>query len=334
MKPTIMIEDDVYKKIMHWVNKSQYEVSGLGTVKVEEGGILRVVSAMLLPQKNGSAHTDIEAEDVNKALFQLRESEGELRWWWHSHVQMNVFWSGTDHDTIKKIGEGGWMAATVFNQKKEVKSCYYSRDGMQTPWGFAPLMIDDLETKLSGVDDPRVAVWDEEYEKNVTIGRVTSIYGNTEWGKRNGAALVTYDAKEAPPLERPKGMPKKVFKEWNSEHVKYVAGIRAVRTEIDQAMDTDGVQGIDEYGFTIDERALLAREGWTLDDVDRLLQADLSPSEMLRIAALGVAPSEIQYMMQTQNYVATDIIELLMQSESFGDNLFDQPQIWEVANEH
>lgn len=361
MKPTILIEDEVYRKVMHWVNKSDYEVSGLGMVKIEDNGVLRVVSAMLLPQENGSAHTDIEPEEVNKALFELRNSEGELRWWWHSHVKMGVFWSGTDHDTIKKLGEGGWFACTVFNQKKEVKSCYYSKDGQRTPWGTEPLMLDDLTTKVTIPNDPREAEWDAEYEKNVKIKK--SFYsGGHSWEGKNDATTGTtndgvttaeFDPAVAPPLHRPKGMKKKTFKEWNSAHVKYIAGLRAVENDTGKAVTTGpgdqlkllpppppGVNirdhfdelGIDDYGFTQDERTILGQEGWDTMDIDWFVKEDFSPSEILRFAKLGVSASEIEWLLLNARYGKSDIMEMLETSESCGVNMFENPTYWRAIH--
>ena len=341
MKPTVMIEDSVYKKVMHWVNKSRFEVSGLGIVRVEKDGILRVVDAILLPQKNGSAHTDIEPEDVNRALFQMRETPGDLRWWWHSHVQMQVFWSGTDHDTIKKVGKGGWFACTVFNQKNEVKSCYYAEEGQRTPWGTMPLMIDDLPTKVTMIEDPREVEWNAEYEKNVKIAvpefKSYGMYGRDwrgedtaagESGAGKAASKWVYDPATPPPLHKPKVMPKNTFKEWNTAHVQFIAQSRDEKqlALVDQLGRR--LPSMDEYGFTQDERGLLAQEGWTEHDFDELFDQDISPSEILRMAKLGVSPTEVQYLMEESNYTAEDITALLDQSDSFGENLFESPSIY------
>ena len=102
MEAKVIIENEVFRKIMHWVDKSDYEVSGLGTLTCDENGVFRVKSAMLLPQKNGTTHTDIEAEDVGKLMYALKDQAGELRFWWHSHVNMGVFWSGTDINSNRR----------------------------------------------------------------------------------------------------------------------------------------------------------------------------------------------------------------------------------------
>jgi len=157
----IVIENMVYQKIMHWINKSSYEVSGLGKITYKDGRIT-VIDAMLFPQKNGSAHTDIEGEHVAKAMYLLKDTPGDLRWWWHSHVDMDVFWSGTDRETIEKISEGGWFSATVFNKRHEMRSCL----NMNTPLPLG--LIDNIPTRtIQFLDAELIKKWDDDYEKNV-----------------------------------------------------------------------------------------------------------------------------------------------------------------------
>ncbi len=171
MKPTIVLDNEVHRKVMHWVHKSPVEVSGFGTVEVEKDGVIRVVSAMLLPQKNGPAHTNIEADAICKALFELKDARGEMLWWWHSHVNMGVFWSGTDHQAMRDFsgqGEDHWICATVFNKKGETRSAFYAPKGAISPWGANALFYDECELKIEDFVDPRQAEWDAEYKKNVT----------------------------------------------------------------------------------------------------------------------------------------------------------------------
>jgi hypothetical protein len=170
----IMIESMVYHKIMHWVNKSSYEVSGLGKITYKDGRIT-VIDAILLPQKNGSAHTDIEGADVGKAMFLLKDTPGDLRWWWHSHVNMDVFWSGTDRDTIDKITQGGWFVSTVFNKRHEMRSALSMVSPL--PLGF----IDNIPTQqIQYLDPEAVKKWDDDYEKNVTNLMRTYTWGKSE----------------------------------------------------------------------------------------------------------------------------------------------------------
>lgn len=157
----VEIDEDVYRKVMHWIDKAPGEVSGLGKVVYnEEENVLHVVDAILLPQKNSGVSTEIDGQDIAKAMFLTKDSPGTLRWWWHSHVDMDVFWSGTDVATIKQLGGGGWFLSTVLNKKREMKSAYCQ---------VAPvrMIVDDLETDIMEyITEEEEKEWDEEYAKN------------------------------------------------------------------------------------------------------------------------------------------------------------------------
>jgi hypothetical protein len=353
MKPTILLEEEVHKKVMYWVNKSEYEVSGLGMIQVQPEGVLKVVSVMLLPQKNGSAHTDIEAEDVNRALYALRATPGLLQWWWHSHVNMNVFWSGTDMDTIKKIGEGGWVAASVFNKKNEVRSAVYIKEAA-LPWQTQPLFLDELSTRVT-VGPNHHPDWDAEYDKNVKVApkweppAYMKMYGldngweQTEHGvwKRKGSGsaagnptatgMTTTDGGST--RKRPVGMSKKEWKRLRREQrviglahpaATHDDGPRFVPAEVvgTEEAETDET---DDYGFTKEERALLAREGWEDRDFDILSEADFTPSEMLECAEYGYTAYEIMAMVK-QGFKPEDIVEFCEDSV----NVRREPGVFDV----
>ena len=165
----VQIPQLVYDKVMHWVNKADFEVSGFGTVKYDAAThAFIIVDAYLLKQEGGAAHTDIDASALGKLMYDTRSDEGDLKWWWHSHVKMSVFWSSTDTDTIHSLGKEGWAVATVFNQKNEMKSaiCYKSKSD------FNDLIHTDhdLPTEITKTLPAAevVSQWDESFTTHVT----------------------------------------------------------------------------------------------------------------------------------------------------------------------
>jgi hypothetical protein len=183
----LIVEDEVYQKVMHWVNKSNFEVSGLGNIVFEpETNTLRVIDAILLKQENTSTTTDIDPSAINKAMFDLRNAPGELKWWWHSHVNMPVFWSGTDIATIKQLGGGGWFAATVFNKKQEMLSGFCQANPVRM---LVPKIPDQVERY---VDAAKVAEWDRAYELNVKNLSYTTRYYSAKDDKDSKSVIHHY----------------------------------------------------------------------------------------------------------------------------------------------
>ena len=162
------IPKDVYDKVMYFVHKADFEVSGFGKIVYDEQTReFTVKSVHLLEQEGTATTTDIDPISLMKLQKELANEEGELRWWWHSHVNMNVFWSGTDTATIKDIGRHGWLVATVFNKKEEMRTavCYRSENNL---FGHNVTLVDEVETILTNYyPDGLIEQWDQEFDANV-----------------------------------------------------------------------------------------------------------------------------------------------------------------------
>lgn len=123
----VVIDNKAYQKIMFWVHQTKLEISGMGMVKKLADGTMYVYDAFLLEQENTTGDTEINATALAKAEYEKRNEEGTLSYWWHSHHDMNVFWSGTDEAAIKQLGQHGWFLQSVFNKKADQLTCYYQK---------------------------------------------------------------------------------------------------------------------------------------------------------------------------------------------------------------
>lgn len=166
----IAILKNVYEKIMFWVNHADFEVSGFGTVTYDEKAqIFTVEDAFLLKQEGGSAHTDLDATALAQLQYEVHRNKpkGELRFWWHSHVNMATFWSQQDKDTIKQLGSEGWIVATVFNKKAEMKSAFCAQNNI-TLVGRGTYMEDDLKTEIPDYYDQNlITQWTKDFDDKV-----------------------------------------------------------------------------------------------------------------------------------------------------------------------
>lgn len=162
MKINVLIRPECQAEIDYYVQESDIEVSGLGRVVKHDDGTLEVVKVYLLEQSNSAATTDIDPSAVADLLYQTREDEGDLNFWWHSHVNMGVFWSATDMATIKQFGDNGYLLATVFNKKREKKSAFY-----HGKTDFLPAIFqDDLVTNYGNrVSQETKDFWEDNFKK-------------------------------------------------------------------------------------------------------------------------------------------------------------------------
>lgn len=154
MQPKIIIPMNIRNEIQFIVDNCPVEVSGLGNVVYDaEENAYRVVSIVLLDQEVGAAHTDIDDDAVAQAVYDLRESEGELAFWWHSHVNMDTFWSSTDRNTMQEIGKNGLCVAVVFNKKEEMRGAI-----VMSPENYPSYTLDNAEIEIEYTYDFDVEV--------------------------------------------------------------------------------------------------------------------------------------------------------------------------------
>jgi hypothetical protein len=181
--PSLIIPEHVFKKLMYWIDRAPGEVSALGKVTVDsEQNTFKVVDVVLLKQENTGTSTELDGAAIGKAMFNLKDSPGDLRWWIHSHADFSVFWSNTDDATIKQLAMGGWFISTVVNKKREMLSAF----SQSTP---IRLVQDNIPTKIeTKIDEALVAQWDKEYTDNVSEKKYVSFPGSSQ----NGSVLAAY----------------------------------------------------------------------------------------------------------------------------------------------
>jgi hypothetical protein len=159
---------------MFWVNRADAEVSGFGSLDYDEQTkTFTPREVILLKQTVSGSDTEMDASAIGKAMFLLRDEPNALKWHWHSHVRMGVFWSSTDMDLIRQLGSQGWLLASVFNQKEEVRTAFYETvQTVQTSFIEAQrreCFIDEIPTTVILNRDPAlVEAWIKEFDDNVT----------------------------------------------------------------------------------------------------------------------------------------------------------------------
>jgi hypothetical protein len=113
---------EVEERMRHYTNLAAGEVSGLGTVEEFDGGFL--VTDLFLPKQTCSpGGTDLDQESVATLIMELDQAgkdPGALRFWWHSHGNLDVFWSGTDEQCINNLANGDYVLSLVTNKRGDV----------------------------------------------------------------------------------------------------------------------------------------------------------------------------------------------------------------------
>lgn len=123
-KYRLFIESNAFKKLREYVKQCPDEIQGFGQLSLD-GNKIKVHNVFIIPQEVSSSSAEIEEEDLATLLHYCLEQDPPIgletiKFWWHSHVSMDAFWSGTDTQMIDTF-KNGWMVSLVTNKHGECK---------------------------------------------------------------------------------------------------------------------------------------------------------------------------------------------------------------------
>jgi hypothetical protein len=164
---------DIWARWQRWAHLAgDCEVSAMGRAEWD-GCDFRVTGLVLCDQEVTTTTTTITAAGRARSDYELRDTPG-LVLWVHSHVQMNVFWSGTDHANLAGLVTATPHAvAAVTNLRGEVMSALVCAGVGE---GCPPGLV-DLATEIdwAGAED---AEWQAKVKRKKEIR-------HRPWGDEN-----------------------------------------------------------------------------------------------------------------------------------------------------
>lgn len=112
-----------YRKLKSLITNCDTEIMGLGKVTATNKEIVIIEDVEIMKQEVTSASAEFDKDKLMEFVHS-RVAKGDAsdwRLWWHSHADMDTFWSATDTDNIDNMGDTAeWMVSIVFN--KEMKN--------------------------------------------------------------------------------------------------------------------------------------------------------------------------------------------------------------------
>lgn len=129
----LVFTQETFNQMFTYVDASSIEISGLGRIKkeVKDHTISFIVEELfLLKQKNTAASTHLDPAALAEFVIdrvEKNQSVHDVKLWFHSHVNMQAFWSGTDDaccDAFENEGQeaDNWYLSIVVNKKREMKA--------------------------------------------------------------------------------------------------------------------------------------------------------------------------------------------------------------------
>lgn len=151
-KPRVVITREAHYRMFQYAKEATGEITGFGTVE-QEGDCLRVTDVFIMPQTAGAAHVNVTGEtllDLHKWFRDQGTPERieKTRFWWHSHVNMQAFRSGTDEGTVKLLlSVMPYLVCTVVNKKMEHLTSVHLKDPVNLTFDNLPLVREDFSAQ-------------------------------------------------------------------------------------------------------------------------------------------------------------------------------------------
>ncbi len=140
-RPMVYILPKAKVKLDTYVMLAKGEISGMGIVRNIRRGVLLIEDLYIFEQECTMADTILNRRKIGEFVTDMiiaGKDPSVLRLWWHSHANMDVFWSVTDDGTISGFNNE-WMLSLVTN---------FAGDVLCRIDAFAPVQTTALETRF------------------------------------------------------------------------------------------------------------------------------------------------------------------------------------------
>lgn len=125
-KPNIFFTEEVLLKFKAYVDSCAKEIGWLAFVKKTDDNTYVVYDTILPKQEVTSVTTELTEQglqDVSEEILMTRPDEfNNIRCWCHSHVNMQVFPSGTDEETFEQFYQNcEYFIRVICNKKNDMR---------------------------------------------------------------------------------------------------------------------------------------------------------------------------------------------------------------------
>lgn len=175
-QPRVLILPEALKKMRKFVDLCPDEISGLGRIKIIAPYQFLITDLFIFEQVVSGASTNLDKRAIAKFMMdslQAGEDLIDVKLWWHSHVNMDTFWSRVDRETATGFANN-WMMSIVTNKHGQT----LVRMDIYEPM---PILIDNipLEIYFEEEDQAITAHCEQEIKKKVRSS--VGFFGG--WGK-------------------------------------------------------------------------------------------------------------------------------------------------------
>lgn len=192
-KIELVVPDVAWRKIINYAKAAgNMEISGFADITYnKETQEVLVGKVYLIEQTVGGATVHMDEEDVSKFQLDLvKKGVKQLpQLWWHSHVDMDAFFSAQDQETSENLQNDSFSVSLVVNKRGEAHARMYIHADMtviamgethkQETW----ISVDDLPIRTNNESDIPKDIMEEVKEKIHTY-KVTAPWGGGWLGRK------------------------------------------------------------------------------------------------------------------------------------------------------
>jgi hypothetical protein len=149
----ITVDNDAHQYVTACVRSTKDEVGGIAFIELIEQGKFHISEFVLLPQEATATSVDFDDKSFIEIIERASKEgkEEQLRCSWHSHGDMDVYFSNTDEKGILEYSDLGmpWIVSLVYNRAGDMDSRIDIFDCEVT----SQITISDLDYEILGSDD-------------------------------------------------------------------------------------------------------------------------------------------------------------------------------------
>lgn len=121
--PRLKVPLHVWHKMMSYILNCPTEINGFGLVDKVLPTVFVLSDVFITEQEAGPAHVEVQPGTLGTMMtdfIRRGDDPTRIKFQWHSHVNMEAYFSPTDLDNIKNW-PGDWLISVVANKHGEYK---------------------------------------------------------------------------------------------------------------------------------------------------------------------------------------------------------------------
>lgn len=163
----ITADREAHDYVSALVKLASGEIGGIGYVQLVDKGHFHVSEFVLLDQEASWASVEFDSDSYIQEITRAAEEgrENELRLSWHSHGNLDTYWSGTDEEGIKEYRALGmpWLVSLVFNKDGN----YEARLDIFDHETADQIKLLDMDYEVESIDEAIIEKAEEDIKKLV-----------------------------------------------------------------------------------------------------------------------------------------------------------------------